>query len=491
MNRNRHLGQLAAAIGAALITLVLALGLLGFLTAEPVNAQGIARLEISPEAQTKYAQPGQTITYIITVSNTGAVSALLGVQLEVGTGWLWKYDILSSTHSHPGFEFWPGDVSTEVVYVTVPATATPGTAGTSAVSHWLVGYPESRVTSTMTTIVAGAPPPQARLEVNPVAQSKYAQPGQEITFSFRLTNTGEISAMLGVSWGHGQNWLWKEEEQNNQTSYQFASGNTITEILYVSVPPTATEGTQDNIWGSFYLLGYPESRVTATMTTIVGEPPATECGVIDIYVKYTPSTPAEGIRVHLANEAGQELTNGTTGADGHAVWYELEPGTYQVWPNVADGEISDPVSATLQVGCSYPATQWFEIRPLPMSVPPSGLVVTGPITGVIDTPYVFTATVTPPETTTPVTWTVQPSGGLPSGIWTTNGLTTSVQLQWSFVGTQSVVFTADNGYGVVVSATHIIDVRAEIIPINGSKIFLPLLCRGNCQQPTNPDPPVP
>jgi hypothetical protein len=106
------------------------------------------------------------------------------------------------------------------------------------------------------------------------------------------------------------------------------------------------------------------------------------------------------------------------------------------------------------------------------NIPPSGVVITGPITGVVETSYIFTATVSPAETTLPITYTWQAtdqslvahSGG---------GLTDTVSFAWSVTGTKTITVTAEN-VADIVTTTHTIIIEAP----SNRPVYLPIIQKG-------------
>jgi hypothetical protein len=100
-------------------------------------------------------------------------------------------------------------------------------------------------------------------------------------------------------------------------------------------------------------------------------------------------------------------------------------------------------------------------------VPPRDVVVSGPMTGVINTAYTFTATVNPPTTTMPITYTWSP---VPK-----NGQGTAVvDFTWAITGDKTITVTAENVSGTAhyaVSDMHLITIGEPY------RIYLPLVLR--------------
>jgi len=99
-------------------------------------------------------------------------------------------------------------------------------------------------------------------------------------------------------------------------------------------------------------------------------------------------------------------------------------------------------------------------------VPPGELTLTGPTTGVVGQASFFTATVTPPIATLPITYTWEAAE---QGVITRpGGLADTVDLTWTMVGTKAITVTAHNVAGST-TATHTVTIK--------SFVYLPLVLR--------------
>jgi len=86
----------------------------------------------------------------------------------------------------------------------------------------------------------------------------------------------------------------------------------------------------------------------------------------------------------------------------------------------------------------------------------TGVSISGPTAGTVDTAYTFTATVSPVTATLPITYSWQVAGQ--SDVVTMkNTLSHTVTFTWSTTGTQDIVVTANNAGGTV-SDTHIVTI---------------------------------
>ncbi|MGD2205983.1 MAG: hypothetical protein PVH17_04310, partial [Anaerolineae bacterium] len=97
------------------------------------------------------------------------------------------------------------------------------------------------------------------------------------------------------------------------------------------------------------------------------------------------------------------------------------------------------------------------------AVPPAGVNLSGSSAGLVGAAQTFTATVGPPTTTLPITYTWQ-AAGQPPMVYSGGGLTDVVTFTWAVSGTQVVTVTAANAAGSV-SATHRITVEAAAVSL--------------------------
>jgi uncharacterized repeat protein (TIGR01451 family) len=87
--------------------------------------------------------------------------------------------------------------------------------------------------------------------------------------------------------------------------------------------------------------------------------------------------------------------------------------------------------------------------------PPLSVSVSGPSSGLVNTLYTFTATVSPISTTLPITYNWQATGQSP--VTRTNGLTDVVMFSWPISGAPAITLTATNVSGTVTD-THAISI---------------------------------
>jgi len=130
--------------------------------------------------------------------------------------------------------------------------------------------------------------------------------------------------------------------------------------------------------------------------------------------------------------------DGVLGTGGQ-VLANLSPGQHTVTFTATD---SDSNAAAAQVSIT-------------VNVPPTEVQLSGPVTGFVQSAYVFTATVSPISTTLPLTYTWQASGQ--SQIVHSASWTDTVTYTWNSIGEQTIEVAASNSAGVV-TTTHTITI---------------------------------
>ncbi len=131
---------------------------------------------------------------------------------------------------------------------------------------------------------------------------------------------------------------------------------------------------------------------------------------------------------------------------GSRLRYELSDTIDVTWPTTGTKTIT--VTA---VNCGDPVSTTHTVTVTQEQIPPKSAVIHGPATGITDTAYAFTATVSPPTTTQPITLAWQATGQEPLT------RTDSVSFTWPAMGRQTITMTASNVAGAVV-ATHTITI---------------------------------
>jgi hypothetical protein len=133
------------------------------------------------------------------------------------------------------------------------------------------------------------------------------------------------------------------------------------------------------------------------------------------------------------------------------LWIINRANPAEMWPLTEDGKSRDP--------------DWSRQNPPSASCPVSlaSVSISGPTVGFTNTLLSFSAAVTPPDASTPITFAWSPAPASGQG-------TASARYTWATTGEQSVNVTAENCGGVRADA-HNITIKAA------QRVYLPLLVR--------------
>jgi hypothetical protein len=106
--------------------------------------------------------------------------------------------------------------------------------------------------------------------------------------------------------------------------------------------------------------------------------------------------------------------------------------------------------------------------------PPSSVNITGPATGYVGTSYTFTATVSPADAATPITYTWQATGQSPA-THTGGGRSDTFHFTWNAAGTKTITVTATNAGGTIPgSHTIVISQPGAVTPLTSVTLTGPV-----------------
>jgi hypothetical protein len=133
------------------------------------------------------------------------------------------------------------------------------------------------------------------------------------------------------------------------------------------------------------------------------------------------------------------------------LWIVNRSNPVEMWPLTSDGQSMNP--------------DWSRVNPgeTPCTAV-TGVRIDGPTRGFTDTPYAFTAVITPSNASPPIiyTWSPAPSGG--------QG-TATASYAWGSVGSKTLTATIEHCGSVAKQAVHTITLNAA------QRIYLPLTLR--------------
>jgi hypothetical protein len=102
-------------------------------------------------------------------------------------------------------------------------------------------------------------------------------------------------------------------------------------------------------------------------------------------------------------------------------------------------------------------------------VPPSGLVISGPVIGDVQAAYSFTATVSPITATLPISYSWQATDQ--TAVTSTGGLSDTVEFVWSTPGSKTITVTAGNAAGLISTTSQITISESE------NRYFFPIAAK--------------
>jgi pimeloyl-ACP methyl ester carboxylesterase len=134
---------------------------------------------------------------------------------------------------------------------------------------------------------------------------------------------------------------------------------------------------------------------------------------------------------------------------------------------IESGPKTITVTAT-NIGGTITGTQAMTIN-----VPPTSVAISGPTTGIPQTGYTFTATVSPISATVPITYLWEATGQSP--VTNTSNLTNTIAFTWTTPGPKAITVTATNAAGAV-SGSYTITIQpcytltTSADPSNGGRV---------------------
>jgi len=143
-----------------------------------------------PPLSTRVVTPGQVITHVHWLMNSGGQTDTFTLTLSGGLGW-------ATLASPPTVTLTPQTTATVQVRVTVPATATDGTEDRTNVIalSWSKGGLPQALAVDVTTVYTG----MADIAVEKWATQDRVEPGEEVHFTVVVTNNGPLSDSLVIT----------------------------------------------------------------------------------------------------------------------------------------------------------------------------------------------------------------------------------------------------------------------------------------------------
>lgn len=199
------------------------------------------------------ALPGETLIYQFTVTNTGNQNDTINLTLSGTTpGWGSSLSVNALTLAPQGF-------ATVELTIVVPASATPGTQDVTLVTATSTGNPGASDTASATTTVIA--PIVRSVTITPTFQQGQGLPGEAVTYSHVVRNSGTISDSYQLS----STAAWPTALSLADTPL-LAPGEAVTLLVTVTIPAGAPNGSID----------------TAVITAVSTTDPGVSAGAEDV-----------------------------------------------------------------------------------------------------------------------------------------------------------------------------------------------------------------
>jgi uncharacterized membrane protein len=287
---------------------------------------GGVNVSISPLS--KRGQPGSTLTYTVTVKNTGGGSDTYALAASDSAGWSPSISPTSTGSLLPSAQF------TATLSVPIPSDAQNGASHTVRVTA------TGAEASAENSCIAIADTSSRGIEVSILPISNSGRIGNTLTFTVTVKNTGNVSDTYSLARSDSASWSPSLSKTSTGSLLPDASG---TATLSVTIPPGTADGTSDKI------------TVTATSTGDSAVKDNASCMVLAISTS-TPNVWVSISPISKSGAPGASLTYTVTVTNTGNVMddYTLSKTDTSSWnltlpSSVADVSLSEDRQVTLTV----------------------------------------------------------------------------------------------------------------------------------------------
>jgi len=300
-------------------------------------------------------------------------------------------------------------------------------------------------------------------------------PGQTITYTHTLRNNGAVADTYTLTFASDRGWA----ALLTASPVSVIAGNAVAVQVRAVVPVDALYGLSDTALLTATsqttptLFAVPTDRTTAGISGTVSLEPDRSASVqsggsvVYTHTLVNNTNAAQAFTLDAASSQGYTVTivPSTTGSLPALGGSALVSVTVQTAAGAVAMDTT-VVTATGSSGGSDVASDTTTI----ICTAPTGVSIAGPTTATVGSGVTFTATASPPEATTPITYTWEATG-LASKVHTGGGVSDVIQFTWNLTGTKRITVTAVNACG---SRSKFRDIIVE----SGRKyIYLPLVLR--------------
>ncbi|MBE0411703.1 MAG: hypothetical protein IBX69_18405, partial [Anaerolineales bacterium] len=222
-------------------------------------------VELLPVEHALSGDPGETVEYTLTLTNTGNVSDTFEVTFE---GNLWDVHLPETS-----FMLEPDESADVIVHVTVPADAMASDFDVVMITATSAGDPELSAASVLTTTANAV----YALMLTADEDALTGNPGETVEYTLTLTNTGNAADTFAITFADN---LWDVHLPEDE--FVLGAGESVALLVHVTITADAEDGDFDIVTVTATSAG-DENVSASVMLTTTAEVPAPE-----MFYLYTP-----------------------------------------------------------------------------------------------------------------------------------------------------------------------------------------------------------